>query len=316
MKPDVAAGPLGAHPVGTGLGAVAGGAAAGALAGTVAGPVGTVAGGWRAPWLVAWPVTRSPSRSTPPPRRLTGARTTRPGPTSPAGQPFDEYGPAYRYGVDTYGRYEGRSFEQAEPELMRDWDRAKGTSKLTWENAKHATRDSWQRLSDFVERATPGDSDRTGSSSTSESSRSSNPSTEQGHRVEALRFRASSGLRASTRCLPATALYRGSVSSGRRSMFVVRGTMGRRPGTSLASVAAIRGIRTACRPFAGGAVCIEEQVMTMNKDQVKGRIKEAKGKIKEVARQARGQRKDGSRRARRRRFSVEPKPSLATSSRT
>jgi hypothetical protein len=78
------------------------------------------------------------------------------------GATYDEYGPAYRYGVDAYGRYEGRSFEQAEPELMRDWDRARGTSKLTWENAKHAARDAWQRLSDFVERATPGDSDHDG----------------------------------------------------------------------------------------------------------------------------------------------------------
>ena len=45
---------------------------------------------------------------------------------------------------------------------MRDWDRVKGTSRLTWENAKHATRDAWQHVSDFVERATPGDSDRDG----------------------------------------------------------------------------------------------------------------------------------------------------------
>ena len=41
-NPTPTPGPLGAHPVGTGLGAAAGGAAAGALAGTVAGPVGTV----------------------------------------------------------------------------------------------------------------------------------------------------------------------------------------------------------------------------------------------------------------------------------
>lgn len=60
---------------------------------------------------------------------------------------FDEYGPAYRYGVDAYGRYEGRSFEQAEPELMRNWDGAKGTSKLPWKNAKHAAQDAWQRIS-------------------------------------------------------------------------------------------------------------------------------------------------------------------------
>lgn len=41
---DADGGPLGSHPVGTGVGAVAGGMAAGAAAGTVAGPVGTVAG--------------------------------------------------------------------------------------------------------------------------------------------------------------------------------------------------------------------------------------------------------------------------------
>ena len=39
------------------------------------------------------------------------------------------------------------------------------------------------------------------------------------------------------------------------------------------------GVPAVCRR----AVCIEEQVMTMNKDQVKGRVKEAEGKIKEVA---------------------------------
>jgi hypothetical protein len=75
---------------------------------------------------------------------------------------FNEYRPAYSYGVDAHRRYEGQSFEQAEPELMRDWDRVKGMSSLTWENAKHAVRDSWQRVSDFVERATPGDSDHDG----------------------------------------------------------------------------------------------------------------------------------------------------------
>jgi len=78
------------------------------------------------------------------------------------GANFNEYRPAYRYGVDAYTRHEGRSFEQVEPELMRDWDRAKGISSLAWEDAKHATRDAWQHVSDFVERATPGDSDHDG----------------------------------------------------------------------------------------------------------------------------------------------------------
>jgi hypothetical protein len=73
-----------------------------------------------------------------------------------AGATFNEYRPAYRYGVDAHRRFEGRSFEEVEPELMRDWDRVKGMSSLTWESAKHAARDSWQRVSDSVQRATPG----------------------------------------------------------------------------------------------------------------------------------------------------------------
>ena len=40
-------------------------------------------------------------------------------------------------------------------------------------------------------------------------------------------------------------------------------------------------ISTACRPFTGTRY--QEHVMSMNKDQVKGRVKEAEGKIKEVA---------------------------------
>lgn len=38
---------------------------------------------------------------------------------------------------------------------------------------------------------------------------------------------------------------------------------------------------TACRPSSG--MNWQEQIMGMNKDQVRGRVKEAKGKIKEVA---------------------------------
>lgn len=159
---DSTSGPLGAHPVGTGLGAAAGGAAAGALAGTMAGPVGTVVGavaGAVAGGLAGNQIAKSidPTAEEAYWRQNYSSR-----PYVTSGATFDEYGPAYRYGVDAFGRYEGQSFDKAEPELMRDWDRSKGTSKLTWDNAKHAARDSWQRLSDFVERATPGDSDRDG----------------------------------------------------------------------------------------------------------------------------------------------------------
>lgn len=159
---DPISGAPGSHPVGTGLGAAAGGMAAGAAAGSVAGPIGTVAGaaigavagglaGKGIAEMIDPTVEEAYWRET---------YTSRPYVTN--GASFDDYGPAYMYGVDNYARYQGRSFDEVEPELSRDWQRAKGKSSLTWENAKHATRDSWQRVSDTVERATPGDSDRDG----------------------------------------------------------------------------------------------------------------------------------------------------------
>ncbi len=160
---DPLSGTLGAHPVGTGLGAAAGGLAAGALAGTMAaGPVGTVIGagiGAVAGGLAGKGIAEAidPTAEENYWRKTYSSR-----PYVKGGASFDEYGPAYRYGVDSYGRSNGRTFEQAEPELMRDWNRAKGTSGLTWDNAKHASSDAWQRLSNLVERAVPGDSDRDG----------------------------------------------------------------------------------------------------------------------------------------------------------
>jgi hypothetical protein len=71
---------------------------------------------------------------------------------------YDNYQPAYRTGYEGYTRYPGKKFEQVEANLQRDYEKSKGTSKLTWEKAKHATRDAWHR----VEKALPGDADGDG----------------------------------------------------------------------------------------------------------------------------------------------------------
>ena len=159
---DPISGAPGAHPVGTGIGAAAGGMAAGAAAGSVVGPVGTaigaavgaVAGGLAGKGIaekIDPTIEEAYWRET---------YTTRP--YVAKGATFDDYGPAYRYGLDSYVKYNGRKFDDIEPELSREWQRAKGRSSLTWERAKDATRDSWQRVSDTIERATPGDSDHDG----------------------------------------------------------------------------------------------------------------------------------------------------------
>lgn len=61
---------------------------------------------------------------------------------------YDDYGPAFRYGIDAHGRHDDRRFEDIDAELARDWDKFKGQSRLTWEHAKGAVRDAWNRLTD------------------------------------------------------------------------------------------------------------------------------------------------------------------------
>lgn len=59
---------------------------------------------------------------------------------------FDDYGPAYGYGVSSYAKYPGRSFDDVEADLSRDWDGARGASSLQWGQARNATRDAWERI--------------------------------------------------------------------------------------------------------------------------------------------------------------------------
>ena len=82
---------------------------------------------------------------------------TRPSRGYSSGFGYDDYGPAYRAGVEGRSRFLG-GFVANESALSSDWERVKGKSRLTWEQAKSATRAAWDR----VERAIPGDSDRDG----------------------------------------------------------------------------------------------------------------------------------------------------------
>lgn len=146
--------------LGGAVGGVAGGATAGALAGGVTGPVGAAVGavvGAVAGAVMGRNVKVDPAaEDTYWRENYTSRPYTQPGAT------YDDYQPAYRYGLDSYSRYPNRSFEDVEPELSRDWGTARGRSSLEWENAKHASRDAWHRVSNAAERAIPGDSDRDG----------------------------------------------------------------------------------------------------------------------------------------------------------
>lgn len=162
LNRDPISGAPGSHPVGTGIGAVLGGAAAGAATGTVAGPVGTVVGAAIGA-VVGGLAGKGLAESIDPTREDDYWRenfTSRPYVNQ--GSSFDDYRPAYGYGVDSYRKYPGRSFDDVEPDLSKNWGTTRGDSGLSWDGAKHATRDAWNRVSDAVERAVPGDSDRDG----------------------------------------------------------------------------------------------------------------------------------------------------------
>ena len=162
VNADPITGAPGAHPVGTGVGAVAGGLATGAAVGTAAGPVGTLVGaavGAVAGGLAGKAVGEQidPTVEDSYWRDNYASR-----PYVSAGSSYDDYGPAYRYGVDSYQARRGSTFDAAESDLRSGWESAKRNSRLTWDQAKLAARDSWHRVSDSVERAIPGDSDRDG----------------------------------------------------------------------------------------------------------------------------------------------------------
>ncbi len=142
---DPLSGEPGAHPLGTGLGAALGGAAAGAATGTVAGPIGTIVGAALGA-IVGGLAGKSVAETLDPSLEDAYWRVNfADRPYVAAGSTYDDYGPAYGYGVASYGRYQGRSFDELEANLARDWSSARGASNLDWALARNAARDAWTR---------------------------------------------------------------------------------------------------------------------------------------------------------------------------
>ena len=65
------------------------------------------------------------------------------------GYSFQDYLPAYRVGWEARVYYqEGRSFDEVERELERQYRRGRGASQLGWEKNRHAARAAWERFDD------------------------------------------------------------------------------------------------------------------------------------------------------------------------
>lgn len=145
------------HSIGAGTGAV-GGAVAGAAIGSAAGPAGTVIGAVAGGVAGAKAGDAIAEKINPTEYQTHFQDTYQQRPYYSSGREWGDYGPAYRYGYDTYGEYRGQRFDDVEDRLERNWEEAKADSRLAWSEARDAVRDGWHH----IERAIPGDADRDG----------------------------------------------------------------------------------------------------------------------------------------------------------
>jgi hypothetical protein len=144
---DPITGAPGSHPVGTGVGAAVGGAAAGAAVGSVAGPVGTVAGIIGGA-LVGGLAGKGIAEKIDPTREDAYWRENHTGQTYAGNRTYEDYSDAYRTGYTGYDRYgrQGKTFEESEADLRRDYEKSPSASKLGWAEASAAVRAAWHRV--------------------------------------------------------------------------------------------------------------------------------------------------------------------------
>jgi hypothetical protein len=134
----------GAHPIEAGIGAAVLGTASGVAVGSVAGPVaaavgaavGAVAGGYAGKGLgeMIDPTTED--------NWLRDHFESRP--YVNAGETFDAYVPAYRYGAEAEAKYGDAGIDLMDEKLQRDWEASKD-SDMPWTKAKAAVHDAYAR---------------------------------------------------------------------------------------------------------------------------------------------------------------------------
>jgi hypothetical protein len=71
-----------------------------------------------------------------------------------SGMTWDDYAPAYRYGLEMHARHAPQPFAESEATLEPGWADARGASRLVWSEAREAAAHAWRSL-DEVETRPP-----------------------------------------------------------------------------------------------------------------------------------------------------------------
>lgn len=138
------------HILGAGSAAVAGGATGAVIGAVVAGPAGLAVGAVAGGALGAVLGNRAAEAAD---TRLDLGhfqQIHREMPYFIDGMKWDDYAPAYRYGLETYRTRGAQPFVEAEPELEQGWGRARDVSRLTWLQARSAVEHTWRSLDETL----------------------------------------------------------------------------------------------------------------------------------------------------------------------
>jgi hypothetical protein len=146
LNRDPITGTPGAHPLGTGAGAASGGVAGAAVGMAVGGPVGSVIGaavGAVAGGLAGKSAAEAVKPTT---EELFWRETYLREPYYVKGRTFEYYAPGFRAGWEGRVRHDGRTFNEAEPELIADYGLTKTELDPAWHDVRPAARAAWDRV--------------------------------------------------------------------------------------------------------------------------------------------------------------------------
>jgi hypothetical protein len=138
------------HILGAGAAAVAAGATGAAIGAVVAGPPGLVVGAVAGGALGAVLGDRAAEAADRRDDLGHFEQIYREMPYYADGMTWDDYAPAYRYGLETYRTHGGQPFTEAEAQLEAGWGRARDRSRLAWIHARSAVEHAWRSLDETL----------------------------------------------------------------------------------------------------------------------------------------------------------------------
>ncbi len=146
LNRDPITGTPGAHPLGTGAGAVSGGVAGAAVGTAVGGPAGGVIGAAVGAVAGGLAGKSAAEAANPTAEEIFWRETYVREPYYVKGRTFEYYAPGFRAGWEGRVRHDGRSFDEAEPELKADYNLTKSELDPDWQDVRPAARAAWDRV--------------------------------------------------------------------------------------------------------------------------------------------------------------------------